>query len=70
MSIFDREANDIVAYLQRSGYQAKVDRENSVIVVQDMEWSLPTSEGSGKQIPVEVRFNGWEKAIKFVSERD
>jgi hypothetical protein len=71
-NIFMREARDIVEYLKRYGYDAKIDEAKSVIVVQDPVWASGYGPNAGKLVPAppkEVRFNGWGKAVKFVEER-
>ena len=72
MNVFMREALDIVGYLNRKGYTAKVDEAKSVIVAEDPVWVSGYGPNAGKLIPApakEVRFNGWDAAIRFVRER-
>ena len=68
MNMFMREALDIVAYLERHGYTAEVDTDRSQIVVKDPVMTL-TPKGGQRTDYTDVRFNGWEFAIRFVEVR-
>ena len=66
MNMFDREARDIVAYLERHGYTAAIVK--STIEVLD---PIQVSHGGGEMWLEHktVRLNGWPSAIRFVEDR-
>lgn len=66
MNIFEREARDIKAFLERNGYTAEMGADH--VVVKD---PVQCSSGRGTERVEyqDVKVRDWPAAMKFVNER-
>lgn len=70
MNIWEREARDIKAFLERNGYEASLGPDHVVVKDPVWSWGCGSKHAVGRIVEYkDVKVRDWPAAMKFVSER-